>query len=37
MVTVVMYLFHSPLSSVEVKNEWSYISTPIHLHGVVFS
>jgi hypothetical protein len=29
---------HSPPSSVEVKNEWSYTSTlPIHLHGVVLS
>jgi hypothetical protein len=27
---------HSPLSSAEVKNAWSYISTPpIRLHGVV--
>jgi hypothetical protein len=29
---------HSPPSSVEVKNEWSYTSTPpIRLHGVVLS
>jgi len=29
---------HSPPSSVEVKNAWSYIFTPpIRLHGVVFS
>jgi hypothetical protein len=29
---------HSPPSSAEVKNEWSYTGTPpIHLHGVVFS
>jgi hypothetical protein len=29
---------HSPPSSVEVKNVWSYTSTPpIHLHGVVLS
>jgi hypothetical protein len=29
---------HSPPSSAEVKNAWSYISTPpIHLHGVVLS
>jgi hypothetical protein len=28
----------SPASSAEVKNEWSYTSTPpIRLHGVVFS
>jgi len=27
---------HSPLSIPEVKNAWSYTSTPpIHLHGVV--
>jgi hypothetical protein len=26
---------HSPLSSVEVKNEWSYtVSPPIRLHGL---
>jgi hypothetical protein len=29
---------HSPPSSVEVKNAWSYTSTPpIRLHGVVLS
>jgi hypothetical protein len=29
---------HSPPSSAEVKNAWSYTSTsPIHLHGVVLS
>jgi hypothetical protein len=29
---------HSPLSSAEVKNAWSYTSTPsVHLHGVVLS
>jgi hypothetical protein len=29
---------HSPTSSAEVKNVWSYTSTPpIHLHGVVLS
>jgi len=29
---------HSPPSSAEVKNAWSYISTsPIRLHGVVLS
>jgi hypothetical protein len=29
---------HSPSSSAEVKNAWSYTSTPrIHLHGVVLS
>jgi hypothetical protein len=29
---------HSPLSSVEVKNAWSYTSTPpIRIHGVVLS
>jgi hypothetical protein len=29
---------HSPPSSAEVKNEWSYTSTPpIRLHGVVLS
>jgi hypothetical protein len=29
---------HSPPSSVEVENAWSYTSTPtIRLHGVVFS
>jgi len=29
---------HSPPSSAEFKNEWSYTSTPpIHLHGVVRS
>jgi hypothetical protein len=29
---------HSPPSSAEVKNEWSYTSTsPVCLHGVVFS
>jgi hypothetical protein len=29
---------HSPLSGAEVKNAWSYISTPpIGLHGVVLS
>jgi hypothetical protein len=29
---------HSPPSSAEVKNAWSYTLTPpIHLHGVVFS
>jgi hypothetical protein len=28
---------HSPPSSVEVKNAWRYTSTPIRLHGVVFS
>jgi hypothetical protein len=29
---------HSPLSSAEVKNAWSYTSTPpIRLHGVVLS
>jgi hypothetical protein len=26
---------HSPKSSAEVKNGWSYISTLIHLHGMV--
>ena len=27
---------HSPLSSNEVKNEWSYTSTPpVHLHGEI--
>jgi hypothetical protein len=28
---------HSPPSSAEVKNEWSYASTPIRLHGLVLS
>jgi hypothetical protein len=29
---------HSPLSSAEVKNAWSYTSTPaIRLHGIVLS
>jgi hypothetical protein len=29
---------HSPPSSAEVKNVWSYTSTPLtHLHGVVIS
>jgi hypothetical protein len=28
---------HSPPSSAEVKNAWSYTSTPIRLHGVVLS
>jgi hypothetical protein len=29
---------HSPLSSAEVKNVWSYTSTPpIRLHGVVLN
>jgi len=29
---------HSPPSSTEVKNAWSYTSTPpIHLNGVVLS
>jgi hypothetical protein len=29
---------HSPPSSAEVKNAWSYTSTPpIHLHGVMLS
>jgi hypothetical protein len=29
---------HSPPSSAEIKNEWSYTSTPpLHLHGVVLS
>jgi hypothetical protein len=28
---------HSPPSSAEVKNAWSYTSTPICLHGVVLS
>jgi hypothetical protein len=29
---------HSPPSSAEVKNAWSYTSTlPVRLHGVVFS
>jgi len=29
---------HSPTSSAEVKNAWSYISSlPIRLHGVVLS
>ena len=25
---------HSPTSCAEVKNEWSYTSTPIYIHGV---
>jgi hypothetical protein len=28
---------HSPPSSAEVKNVWSYTSTPIRLHRVVLS
>jgi hypothetical protein len=29
---------HSPISSEEIKNAWSYTSTPpIHIYGVVFS
>jgi hypothetical protein len=28
---------HSSPSSFEVNNAWSYTSTPIRLHGVVFS
>jgi hypothetical protein len=29
---------HSPPSSAEVKNAWSYTSTsPLHLHGIVLS
>jgi hypothetical protein len=29
---------HSPPSSAEVKNTWSYTSTPpVHLHGLVLS
>jgi hypothetical protein len=28
---------HPPLSSAEVKNAWSYTSTPIRLHGLVLS
>jgi hypothetical protein len=28
---------HSPPSSSEFKNAWSYTSTPIRLHGVVLS
>jgi hypothetical protein len=25
---------HSPQSGVELKNEWSYKSTPLHVRGV---
>jgi hypothetical protein len=29
---------HSPPSSAEVKNAWSYVTTPpIHLHGLILS
>jgi hypothetical protein len=28
---------HSPPSSAEVRNAWSYTSTPVHLKGMVFS
>jgi hypothetical protein len=36
--TAVREADHSPPSSTEVKNAWSYTSTPrIGLHGVVFS
>jgi hypothetical protein len=28
---------HSPLSSAEVKNAWSYTSTPICLHGMMLN
>jgi hypothetical protein len=28
---------HLPPSSAELKNAWSYTSTPVRLHGVVLS
>jgi len=37
-ITSVSFVAHSPPSSAEVKNAWSYTFTPpVRLHGVVLS